>query len=60
MNYELQVPGSVVLMTIPGKVNHLDQRVIAVFYSKNFASVGISMLFAIFKFERGLCAGRRH
>lgn len=35
MNYELQVPGSVVPMTILGNANRIDQRVMAVVYSNS-------------------------
>ena len=36
MNYELQVPGSVVPMTILGNANRIDQRVMAVVYSNSY------------------------
>lgn len=54
MKYELQVPGWVVLVTIPGKANRIDQRVTAVVYSNNYASVGLSMLLAIFRIRTRL------
>ena len=59
MNYELQVPGSVVPMTILGNANRIDQRVMAVVYSNNYASVGLRCSSPPFEFVCASCAGGR-